>query len=118
MTAPFGNSTGLSVSKIAVWVSPSRGSIDQAVFGSPSMAASIGQPPKLFCEKLAAGLRSTMVLGGAVGLSFGTAVTENSLSAKLPLYARPGPCDGSCGSAKTSRRIPVIPLRFVSAVTV
>ena len=52
------------------------------------------------------------------GSPSGAAVTRNSLSTKLPLGARPGPCAGSFGSGNTSRRMPVMPVTLVLAVTV
>ena len=52
------------------------------------------------------------------GSALGAAVTRNSLSTKLPLSARPGPCAGRFGSVSASSRIAVMPVRSVGAVIV
>jgi hypothetical protein len=78
------------------------------------MAAETGSP---FCSKVALGFTSFSFTPAPLP-SAGDAVTAKSLSAKLPLSARPGPRFASDGSARASSRIAVMPVSAVRAVIV
>ena len=91
---------------------PGPASLDQCVFGSPSMTLRTGNPSRSKSDVT----RESTTFDNDSGLSDVEVSTENSVTKNDPSFALPGPVRGSVGSVNSSSLKPVIDLSGLRAV--